>query len=107
LREVCDNIVLQFDSCVDVDVTCVTAYLPSLSPPVKQGREGEGEGGGSEGDLREESNRLHSSYRQISQQLEQHQSRQRELQHYIKMVCTGCGPAMTTHGSLDSINKKS
>ncbi|XP_070173359.1 nucleoprotein TPR-like isoform X2 [Littorina saxatilis] len=60
------------------------AYSPSLSPPVKQGRDGEQDS--TDGDVLHENDRLNSSYREISRQLEEHQSRQRELQHYIRLL---------------------
>ncbi|XP_076453831.1 uncharacterized protein LOC143288987 isoform X2 [Babylonia areolata] len=64
--------------------SAVSAYPPSMSPPVKQGRDGEQDS--IDGSMLHETDRLNSSYREISRQLEEHQSRQRELQHYIKML---------------------
>ncbi|KAL8559233.1 hypothetical protein ACOMHN_040357 [Nucella lapillus] len=78
-----------------------SGYPPSMSPPVKQGRDGEQDS--IDGGALHDTDRLNSSYREISRQLEEHQSRQRELQHYIKMLLDKPPGAASDQPERDSV----
>lgn len=76
----------------------------SLSPPVRQTAEKDHTDSASEeGSSFHDPTRLHANYSQLSEKLEEHQSRQGELQHYVRMLLSKAPGSVCSEPERDAI----